>query len=167
MFLLPSPPRVYTVYTHVPTLITPESIHSEYTHMFLHPSPPRVYTVCIHKITDRPVISKLFKKAFNLQLSVHFENKFNPFLGAFRPGMGCRSTLLRLVEGWRKALDNHEYVTTILMDLSKASDCLPHDLLLGKLRAYGLSDKACALVSSYLSNRKQWVKLGPQYGDWA
>ncbi|XP_021340798.1 uncharacterized protein LOC110441849 [Mizuhopecten yessoensis] len=38
----------------------------------------------------------------------------------FRPGFGCQSTLLRLVEDWRRALDNHEYVAVILMDLSKA-----------------------------------------------
>ena len=81
--------------------------------------------------------------------------------------MGCQSTLLRLVEDWRKALDNHTYVAAILMDLTKAFDCLPHSLLLGKLSAYGLSDKSCSLVSNYLSNRKQRVKLGPHYSEWA
>ena len=118
-------------------------------------------------ISILPYISKLFEKAINTQLSAHFEIMFNPFLGAFRPGMGCQSTLLRLVEDWRRALDNGEYVSAILMDLSKAFDCLPHDLLLGKLRAYGLTEKACSLVSSYLSDRKQQVKLGPHCSDWA
>ena len=46
------------------------------------------------------------------------------------------------------------------MDLSKAFDCLPHDLLLLKLREYGLSPSAINLVKSYLSNRSQCVKLG-------
>ena len=81
--------------------------------------------------------------------------------------MGCQSTLLRLVEDWRKALDSHKYVAAILMDLTKAFDCLPHSLLLGKRNVYGLSDKSCTLVSNYLSNRKQRVKLGPHYSEWA
>ena len=53
--------------------------------------------------------------------------------------MGCQSTLLRQVEDWRKALDSHKYVAAILMDVTKAFDCLPHSLLLGKLNAYGLA----------------------------
>ena len=116
-------------------------------------------------ISILPYISKLFEKAINTQLCVHFETMFNPFLDAFRPGMGCQSTLLTLVEDWRWALDNDKYA--ILMDLSKAFDCLPHDLLLGKLIVYGLTEKACSLVGSYLSNRKQQVKLGPHCSDWA
>ena len=49
------------------------------------------------------------------------------------------------------------------MDLSKAFDCLPHDLILAKLSAYGLSANACDFLNSYLSNRKQRVKVGPFY----
>ena len=64
------------------------------------------------------------------QLSSFMDNYFNPFLAAFRKGFGCQSTLLRLLEDWRKALDNHECVAAILMDLSKAFDCLPHGLLI-------------------------------------
>ena len=74
--------------------------------------------------------------------------------------------MLRLVEDWRGALDRHEYVAAVLMDLSRAFDCLPHDLLLVKLQAYVLSVKACALISSYLSGRRQQVRLGPHCRDW-
>ena len=81
--------------------------------------------------------------------------------------MGCQSTLLRLVEDWRKALDSHTYVAAILMDFTKAFDCLPHSLLLGKLSAYGLFDKSCSLFSNYASNSKQRVKLGHHYSEWA
>ena len=45
------------------------------------------------------------------------------------------------------------------MDLSKDFDCLSHDLLLLKLKAYGLAKSSLDLLHSYLSNRKQCVKL--------
>ena len=52
------------------------------------------------------------------------------------------------------------------MDLSKAFDCLPHGLLIAKLRAYGLTLSACELVASYLSERRQRVKIGNSRSQW-
>ena len=45
------------------------------------------------------------------------------------------------------------------MDLSKAFDCIPHDLLAAKLHACGLSEDAVTFVHSYLKRRKQGVKI--------
>jgi len=67
-----------------------------------------------------------------------FNNIFHDFLCAFRKGHGCQTTILRLLEDWKLALDKNSYVEAILMDLSKAFDCLPHNILLSKLSAYGL-----------------------------
>ena len=52
------------------------------------------------------------------------------------------------------------------MDLSKAFNRIPHKLLISKFRAYGLSSAACTLLTSYISNRKQRVKLGTARSDW-
>ena len=54
----------------------------------------------------------------------------------------------------------------VLMDLSKAFDCIPHGLLLTKLKCYGLSDQACLLLKSYISDRKQRVKVGHSRSEW-
>ena len=45
------------------------------------------------------------------------------------------------------------------MNLSKAFDCIPPDLLAAKLHAYGLSEDAVTLVHSYLKRKKQGVKI--------
>ena len=45
------------------------------------------------------------------------------------------------------------------MDLSKAFDCLPHDLLLLKLQTYGLANSALDLLKFYLYQRKQCIKV--------
>jgi hypothetical protein len=56
-------------------------------------------------------------------------------------------------------LDNNKYVAAILMDLSKAFDCFPHNLLIEKLKTYSLSDKALTLASfqsSTILRRAAW-----------
>ena len=64
------------------------------------------------------IFSKIFEKILEQQLSDVFENIFNPYLCAFRRGLGCQTTLLRLLEDWRNALEKNQYVAAVLMDLS-------------------------------------------------
>ena len=54
--------------------------------------------------------------------------------------------LLRLIKNSKKSRDNKNFVGTVLWDISKAFDCIPHDLHAGKLHAYGLSEDALTLV---------------------
>lgn len=67
-------------------------------------------------------------------------------LSAFRPGYGCQSVLLNIFEDWKLALDCKKYTAAIFMDLSKAFDYIPHDLIWAKLNAYGFSTDATRLV---------------------
>jgi hypothetical protein len=53
------------------------------------------------------------------------------------------------------------------MDLSKAFACLPHNILLDKLSAYGVSSQSVSLLKSYFSNRKQQIKVNSVLSDWA
>ena len=100
-------------------------------------------------------------------MSDFFENIFNPYLCAFGRGHACQTTVLRLLEDWLNALDKNQHAAAVLMDLSKAFGCLPHDILLDKLSAYGMSTDSVFLLESYLSNRKQQIKINGILSSWS
>ena len=79
-------------------------------------------------------------------------------LCGFRKGFNTQHVLIRMLEKWKVSLDNGENVGAIL-DLSKAFDCIRHDLLLAKLHAYDFSRESLSLVHSFLENRQQRVKI--------
>ena len=54
----------------------------------------------------------------------------------------------------------------LMTDLSKAFDCLHHELLIAKLDAYGFDIKSGKLIQQYLSNRKQRVNVGNAHSSW-
>ena len=85
---------------------------------------------------------------------------------AYRKHHGCPTALLTLTEQWKEELDKRNVIGAEATDLSKAFDCLPHELILEKLEFYGLDKQAILLLRSYLSSRYQRVKLGDTYSTW-
>ena len=64
-----------------------------------------------------------------------------------------------MVEEWKENLDNNFIVGAVLTDLSKTFDCIPHDLLIAKLSAYGLNSDSLCHNCFYLKYRKQSVQI--------
>ena len=54
-----------------------------------------------------------------------------------------------MIDKWKKILDSIKVFGEVLINLSKAFDCICHDLLLVKLNANGLSGPALKLVKDY------------------
>lgn len=75
------------------------------------------------------------------------------------------STIIETID-LRFSLDKKELVTLLSLDLSKAFDCVPHELLLAKLRAYGVAEHGVALLRNYFSGRSQGVKVGDKLSSW-
>ena len=89
-----------------------------------------------------PSISKIFERDMFDQISLYFNNILSPFLCGFRQGYSTQHCLIIMIERWRKALDNSKIAGALLTDLSKAFDCLNHELLIAKLEAYGFHHDA-------------------------
>ena len=68
--------------------------------------------------------------------------------------------ILELTE-WMKWFDNKNITEAVLMDMSKAFDCIPHDLPTTKLHPCGFSIDTITIIYSYLKRRKREWTFGP------
>ena len=100
------------------------------------------------------------------QIATYTSNILSSHLCGFRKGYSTQHVLMRLKNNLNKSLDKKEKVGLLLMDLSKAFDCIPHELLIAKLNAYGFSKIYLKLIYSYLKGRQQRVKINGDYSTW-
>ena len=77
----------------------------------------------------------------------------------FRQGHAKYMTLLKLVNNITEELDKGNCSIAIFIDLSKAFDTVDHTLLLRKMQQYDIRCKALIWLTSYLSDRTQYVSL--------
>ena len=89
-------------------------------------------------------------------MSGFFDNIFSKYQCGFRKGYSAQQCLLVMIDKWKKVVDNGGAFGALLTDLSKAFDCIPHDLIIAKLEAYGFQIDALRLV--YLLSVKQKTK---------
>ena len=113
-----------------------------------------------------PNISKIYERVIYEQTQPYFENLLSKFQCDFRKGYNAQHCLMVFIEKWKKCVDNGGAFGALLTDLSKAFDCLSHELLIAKLNAYGFDKKSLTLVYSYLSKRKQRVKINNSFSSW-
>ena len=118
-------------------------------------------------ISVLPATSKVYERLMQAQIIDFISEKLSPFLCGYRKGYSAQHALILLIEHWRKALDKQGYAGAVLMDLSKAFDCINHNLLIAKLDAYGFGQDSLEMMKSYLSNRKQRVKINNSFSSWA
>ena len=79
-------------------------------------------------------ISKLCLKIMFKQMSEYFESSFfSKYQCGFRKGFSAQHCLVSMLEKWKSATDNKKSFGALLTDLSKAFDCLSHELLIAKL----------------------------------
>ena len=77
----------------------------------------------------------------------------------FRPGHSTELAAARFVNELVVDMDNYKIPTSVLIDLSKAFDTLNHDILISKLKYYGVFGVELNFFSNYLSGRVQYVEF--------
>ena len=72
----------------------------------------------------------------------------------FRKGINPQHCLKALLEKWNLSKDKGNSFGALLTDLSKAFDCLSHELLVAKLAAYGFSRSVLKSMYTFLFDKK-------------
>ena len=112
-----------------------------------------------------PLLSKVYEKVYN-QLSDYCESFLSNILCRFRKAHSTQHTLFKLLQSWQQVLDNGGFIGAILVDLLKACNCIPHNLLIAKLECYGVDKASLRLLLDYLTRRKQRTKIGSSFSSW-
>ena len=99
-------------------------------------------------------------------MSAFSEDIFNKEQCGFRKAYNTQQCLLKMLEKWKRSVDEGKVFGALLIDFSKAFDCLDHELLIAKLNAYGFNLPALRLINGYLSNRRQRTRIGNSFSDW-
>lgn len=127
--------------------------------------------VPLHKKGDTDVIDNyrpisiivIFSKVFEILLGERLyqylekNNLLHSMQFGFRSKKSTNSALLEVVRGIVEGLESGKHISLTLCDLSRAFDCVSHELLLEKLTFYGIRGVPLQLFQSYLSYRKQFV----------
>ena len=95
-----------------------------------------------------------------------FKNIFNKQQYRFRKGYNTQQRLRKMLEQSKRSVNGGKVFGALLTDLSKAFDCLDHELFIAKLNGYGFSLPSLRLINDYLSNRRQQTRTGNSFNDW-
>src|SRR5699024_10026587 len=114
-----------------------------------------------------PVFGKIFEYLLKKQINCFFDehNLFTESQYGFRSNLSTTLAVSNLCEFIFSSLENKQYVSASCFDLSKAFDCLTHDILLNKLMYYGFDQMSTNLIKSYLNNRQQFVTYNQEISD--
>jgi predicted ester cyclase len=120
----------------------------------------------------RPInILPLFEKILEIVLQKQILKylKENSILyemqSGFRENHSCESAIQYILGTWRKMAEDGKVTIAVFLDFKRAFETIDRELLLCKLKKYGFSDCSVKLLSSYLSDRKQYVYANNKKSD--
>ena len=127
----------------------------------LHKSGSRSIRSNYRPITTLSVFSKIFEKLVHTRM-ISFIKKYNILPEnqfGFQKNKCTGDAILEFIDNAYESLNKSKHLLTIFLDFSKAFDTISIDILLKKLEHYGFRNHINSWMQSYLTNRKQLVKI--------
>lgn len=145
------------------TILTTSLYPSSWKYAKVIPIPKSKSSHEYRPISILPYLSKVFEKLMHLQITDYL-SKYNLLTdrqSGFRIKHSCITALTDVTNSIRDNMDNHQVTFLVLLDHSKAFDCVDHTILCSKLRnQFNFSTTAIKLLSTYLHHRTQSVVIG-------
>ena len=110
-----------------------------------------------------PLLSKPFECLLYEQIDSHNKDILSKYQGGFRKQFNSQ---LAMFEKWKNVLNNGRSCGALLVDLSKACNCIVHDFMLAELSAFNFDYNSLKLINSFLSGRKVRTKIGSSYNSY-
>lgn len=114
---------------------------------------PKNMLPCIERL-----IEKLAYKQFNE--FIQSNNILSQHQSGFRAQHSCETAINDVLYDWREAQNSSQIVIAVSLDLQRAFETIDPNLLIEKLKKYGVQPTALSWFESYLNNRRQTVKIG-------
>ena len=128
----------------------------------LHKSGPTTSLKNYRPITTLSVFSKIFEKLVHHRMT-SFISRYNiikPNQFGFQKNKSTSDAILEFLENVYESFEENNFYLSIFLDFSKAFDTISHDILLDKLEYMGFRGPVHSWLSSFLSNRRQYVDVG-------
>ena len=112
-------------------------------------------------ISILPVLSKILERHVSdcLLYYLNENNLLRITPSGFRSQHSCETALTLMIDSWLEALDHGQMVGLVLVDFKKAFDLVDHKILLSKHELYGINNETFQWFTSYLTERRQQVKV--------
>ena len=112
----------------------------------------------ICKVLERIITDQIVKHIIENELSCHQQH-------GFTKGRSTTTNLLEALNVWSEAMMHGIPVDVLFLDYSKAFDAVPHQRLIQQVKSFGIHGEALQWISSFLSNRRQRVRVNGQLSD--
>ena len=115
------------------------------------------YIIKYRPISILPIIARVFEKLIHTELFRYLESTIFKYQSGFRPKHSTESSVLNSTNRWLLNIDQGNYSIAVFVDLKKAFNTVNHEILLNKLRYYGIGNTELKWFTSYLTDRKQYT----------